>query len=205
MSVQAATRWRTNAAMIADCARLGYLRREWATLDPTYGKGNWWTEWRPAKLAAYDLNPDCGVHVADFRHLPIVLDSFDAAVFDPPYIAQGGRETSTEQEFISRFGLRDAPRTPDAIRLLIHDGLRELRRVVKPGGFILSKAKNYVTSGHLYIGAHYMVQDGIDLGLELVDLLQFITDGVVGADRHERQLHARNNYSTLAVWKVPPW
>lgn len=40
--VLAATAWKTNADLIVDCARLGYLRKEWITLDPTYGRGLWW-------------------------------------------------------------------------------------------------------------------------------------------------------------------
>lgn len=35
--------WANNAELIADCARLGYLRSDWLTLDPTYGNGRFWT------------------------------------------------------------------------------------------------------------------------------------------------------------------
>jgi hypothetical protein len=35
--ILAATSWRSNAELIADCAALGYLRANWLTLDPTYG------------------------------------------------------------------------------------------------------------------------------------------------------------------------
>ena len=39
--------WPTNAAMIADVARLGYLKDTDVILDPTYGKGAWWRVWAP--------------------------------------------------------------------------------------------------------------------------------------------------------------
>ena len=37
--ILAIAKWSSNAALIADCARLGYLRKEWRTLEPTYGYG----------------------------------------------------------------------------------------------------------------------------------------------------------------------
>ncbi len=45
--IYAAQKWPTNAHMIVDAARLGYLRKDWWTLDPTYGLGNFWTLWQP--------------------------------------------------------------------------------------------------------------------------------------------------------------
>lgn len=32
-------KWPSNGHLIADCARLGYLHKDWRTLDPTYGFG----------------------------------------------------------------------------------------------------------------------------------------------------------------------
>jgi len=44
----------SNGALIASVACLGYLRSTDRTLDATYGKGNWWTEWKPDDLTAPD-------------------------------------------------------------------------------------------------------------------------------------------------------
>ena len=49
--VYACTAWPTNAAMIADVHRLGYLKDEDHILDPTYGRGRWWRVWRPGARA----------------------------------------------------------------------------------------------------------------------------------------------------------
>lgn len=47
--VLAATRWATNADLIVDCVRLGYLRATDHVLDPTYEGGRWWTRFRPRR------------------------------------------------------------------------------------------------------------------------------------------------------------
>ena len=65
--ILAATPWTSNAHLIADCHELGYL--DGHVLDPTFGKGNWWTVWRPEKLTAHDLDPERGDGV-DYRDLP---------------------------------------------------------------------------------------------------------------------------------------
>jgi hypothetical protein len=109
MVVLAATRWRTNADLIADCARLGYL--DGHVLDPTYGKGNWWTKWRPEKFTTHDLDPTKGDGV-DFRALPEPDGTFDSVAFDPGYVSPGGRETSTIKEMHAAYGMADTPRNP---------------------------------------------------------------------------------------------
>src|SRR3546814_9896510 len=117
--VLAADTWRTNADLIADVARLGHLRPEWRTVDPTYGRGLWWQSWRPGELVTHDLRLD-GV---DFRDLPHDDDSFDAVAFDPPYVSVGGRKTTGMADLHDRFGLTDAPTSPAGLQELIDDGL----------------------------------------------------------------------------------
>ena len=72
---------------MSDCHRLGYL--EGSVLDATYGHGRFWRDYRPPKLVPLDLDRTYGVMVADFTALPLVDDSFDTVVFDPPYKLNG--------------------------------------------------------------------------------------------------------------------
>lgn len=193
--VLAASRWPDNAALIADCARLGYLRSEWRTIDPTYGRGNWWTRWRPIDLITHDLRID-GV---DFRSLPENDATFDAAAFDPPYIAPGGRNKSTVGDFNDRFGLHETPARPPELQADINAGLTEMNRVVKRRGFILVKCCDYVNGGRVWWGTHYTVVAGLDLGLTLFDRLEHI--GGTGPQSQTTQIHARRNLSTLLVFR----
>lgn len=245
--VLAAHAWPTNADLIADVARLGYLRAEWVTLDPTFGRGIWWKKWRPDELVAHDLAID-GV---DFRDLPYADDTFDAVAFDPPYIAPGGRATSTlgairrgpvteridngrgpkrrtreGSDFHDRYGLVDAPKTPAGVQELLEQGLAEVGRVVKPGGVVLVKCQDYITSGRLWLGTHRTLSHALELGFDVVDRLEHVA-GVrpqpgnrtrkhtacngAGCDAEEcddgrvpsGQQHARRNLSTLFVFRAP--
>ena len=56
--VMAAGTWTSNADLIADCARLGYLQKDFRTIDPTWGGGKFWTTWQPDVLIGSDINPE---------------------------------------------------------------------------------------------------------------------------------------------------
>ena len=200
--VLAATAWPSNAHMVEDLARLGYLRADWRTIDPTYGRGNWWTRWRPDELTVHDLDLDLddgdGV---DFRDLPEVDGAYDAAVFDPPYVCVGGRTTTGLPDMHDRYGLTDAPRTPAGVQALIDDGLAEVARVVRHRGLVLVKCQDYITSGRLWPGTHHTTTRGLELGLRLVDRLEYLTSPRPQPSGR-RQVHARRNLSTLLVWEV---
>lgn len=204
MTVLAATSWTSNARMIEACVQLDYLRPGDRVLDPTYGKGNWWTRYRPDDLVASDLST--GV---DFRQLPHPDASFDVVAFDPPYVCTGGRSKTTIQDFYDRFGLTDCPKTPQGLQELIEAGLKEVMRVTKPRGLILVKCANYVSGGKLWLGAHKTLQYGLDLGLHLQDQLIYVGHGRpqparTRADgRAVRQEHARTNWSTLLILQTP--
>lgn len=192
--VLAADTWRTNADLIADVALLGHLRSEWRTLDPTYGRGLWWTSWRPVELVTHDLRLD-GV---DFRDLPHDAASFDAVAFDPPYVSVGGRSTTGLADLHDRFGLTDAPVTPAGVQELIDAGLAEVARVVRPGGTVLVKCQDYVSGGRLWPGTHLTLTRALELGLVLVDRFEHVA-GIRPQPPGRRQVHARRNLSTLFV------
>lgn len=173
--VLAAHRWPTNGALIADVARLGYL--DGHVLDATHGLGRWWTDWTPERLTRMDsVAAKAGDVCANFLALPFRPGAFDAAAYDPPYVCVGGRKTSTIPEFLNAYGIDTTPTTPAGLRDLIAGGLAELRNAVRPGGLVVTKAMDYVWSGHLYPGAHYALTDALDLGYKLVDRLEHIGD-----------------------------
>lgn len=101
--VMAFDTWPSNAHLIADVARLGYIRGD--VLDCTWGLGNFWTQYRPPaeNLIGTDLNiskSPCGFSV-DFRDQPWDDQSFDTVAFDPPY-----KLTGTPDRIITeRFGV----------------------------------------------------------------------------------------------------
>ena len=200
MTILAATPWNSNADLIADCAALGYLRSDWLTLDPTHGKGNWWTKWRPDRLVTSDLNPSLSTTdlQADFTCLPFQAETFDAVTYDPPYVCVGGRRTSGIESMYDAYGLIRAPRTPADLQTIIDAGLTECEYVLRPGGMLLVKCQDYVSSGKLWLGTHWTLQHALLLDLECVDRLEHIS-GVRPQPPGRRQVHARRNLSTLLV------
>lgn len=189
--IHAATAWKSNAHMIEDVAQLGYLNG--TVLDPTWGRGNWWTRWRPDALIGTDLKQ--GI---DFRSLPYSDDSFDAVAFDPPYVCIGGRKTSGIEAMYDAYGLTEAPQTPAEVQRLINDGLTECARVARR--HVLVKCCDYISSGKLWIGTHHTLTHGLSLGLELVDRLEYVGKGRPQPSGR-RQVHARRNLSTLLVFR----
>jgi SAM-dependent methyltransferase len=187
-TILAAQAWATNAELIADCARLGYLTGR--VLDPTYGRGKWWTAWCPDGLVAHDLKTD-GV---DFRHLPHPDESFDAIAFDPPYKLNG---TPTDK-VDAPYGV-DVVDTRDGRHQLIRDGITECKRVLALDGHLLVKCQDQVNGGKVRWQTHEFTGHAQTLGLRLVDA--FLILGHREQPAGTRQVHARRNYSTLLVFR----
>lgn len=210
--ILAAGVWPENGDLIVACEALGYLDADWPTLDPTYGRGVWWKRWRPRNLVTNDLDPSKATdHHFDYRQIELPDASFRAITFDPPYVAPGGRKTSTAPEFNDRYGLVETPATPTLLQVQNDAGLAEMFRLVEPGGFVLAKCKNYVWSGKWFGGVHRTEDAGLALGFTIQDEFVHASKGSgmqpprTRADGAPvRQHHASNNYSTLIVFRRPP-
>jgi len=209
MTVLSATAWASNAELIAACHTLGYVTSSDAVLDVTYGRGVWWQAFRPHYLVTNDTDPRCNTEFSyDFRYLPIGwMGKFDVIAFDPPYVSPGGRATTTITDFHAAYGTKVVAATPARLHgTLIAPGLQNCARILKPGGRILQKTQNYVSSGTLQPGTYWAYETGTRLGLTLIDELCYLrspgpqpTENLDGTPR--RQVHSRRNYSTLLVWK----
>lgn len=199
--ILAADSFSSNANLIRRVHELGYIRDSDLVLDPTYGRGNWWKEYRPKKLVTRTH-----INGFDFRHMNFSNDMFDVVAFDPPYVSKGGRDTSGIQEMDGAYGMDDAPSTPEGVQKLINAGLYEMRRVCKPNGKILVKCKNYISSGKFFPGVFNTQKWAEQIRLDVVDL--FIHYGSPGPQptinldgSPRKQVHARNNYSVLFVFQ----
>lgn len=157
--------WGTNGELIRDAVLGRVDLANDLCIDPTFESGLWWTEVRPDHLVTYHRDVDG----SDFRDLPHADNEFHHSFLDAPYVAEGGRATSTIKDFNDRYGLDDAPKTPDELQDMINDGLAEQARIVRPGGFIFAKCMNYVSNNELRLGVFSTIAHGLSIGLTVED------------------------------------
>ena len=216
MSIPAAYAHPTNAHLIEDVATLGYLRKEWPTLDPTYGKGVFWRRWRPADLFRADLNPAKSPDYPpgmDVRSMPFPAGAFQAVAFDGPYKLNG---TSAE-DGDENYGV-DVKATWQERHALIRAGMTECARVLRPaprtsarerGGFLLVKCQAQVCSGAVRWQDVEFANHGAEIGLVLVDRFDVLDTGRPQPARTRKdgkpsvQQHAYGRPSTLLVFRKP--
>ncbi len=195
--VKAFDRYPTNADLIATAARLGYLRKDWRTLDSTWGEGTFWKKWRPDDLTGTDLVKGRGLggytHVSiDARDLPFSAQGFDAVIFDGPYKFNG----TPDEEVDRRYGVHLPTRWQDRFDLLIA-GTTEGARVAKT--MLLVKCQDQVVSGKKRWQTRVLTETAEAAGFGLLDALHF--EGGRPQPEGRRQVHARQNYSTLLILK----
>lgn len=191
----------SNADLIAAAARL-WIRPDDTVLDPTWGSGLWWKKYQhPGPFIAHDLYT---LDQIDFLHLPEADATVDVVTFDPPYVSKGGRATSGIVEFDSRYGLTGASRTPLTLAEYNASALPEFLRVLRPGGRVLAKVSDYVSSGKLFLGRHHLVTAALDAGFEVWD--EFVHHSGTGPQplhnldgSRRRQVHSRRAHSFLVV------
>lgn len=196
--VESVVKSRLNGPLIAAAAEL-WIKPDDLVVDVTYGKGNFWTVFRPANFIAHDLYVGDGV---DFRNLPEGDSSVDVVVLDPPYIPQGGRTTSTTQDFLDRYGLHEVPKTANELNLLVAAGMSEAQRVLKPGGRLFVKCMDYINGGRYVQGRHSVVSAAILLDFEQVD--EFVHYSGLGPQPERgKQHHSRRAHSFLCIFRKP--
>lgn len=143
-------------------------------LDVSFGNGV--LVQRLENVTGVDIDPGSAAHVtADSCDLPFDDESFDAAIFDPPYLY--GR---------TRKGLHDRPTWSDERSYNATTGdfhkraqgtAEELERVLVPGGIAVVKVADARLNGRLVLN-HSMVIDAFyEAGLPLRDLLIYVRHG----------------------------
>lgn len=188
--------WATNAELIVDVVRLGYLRPEWVTWDATFGEGTFWRLWRPDSLIGTDLDPaksDKILGPVDFTNAPWKDRSFDCVVLDAPYKLNGKPDPVVD----TRYGVHERRSRDQRLTLLV-DGVAECARVVDEG-FLLVKCMDQVEGGKVRWQTDLVTEKAKACGLGKVDRFDIASYRPQPSGRS--QIHARRNASTLLVFK----
>jgi tRNA G10 N-methylase Trm11 len=134
-----------------------------------------------------------GVSV-DFRVMPFDSDMFDVVAFDPPYKLNGTATIAVD----GRYGVHEKATRTQRHRLMC-SGLIECGRVAAKGGLVLAKCQDQVEGGKMRWQTEMLSDVGKWAGLTKIDRFHMPSyrsqpDGVT-------QQHARNNFSTLIVFR----
>lgn len=191
---------RTNAEAILDLSDLGYLVDTDLILDPTHGLGNWWKLWVPYQgcIRRHDLDPEKAPDgPMDFTALAYRDGVFDVVAYDPPYKLNGSPTASVD----SPYGVHVRATMRQRLSL-IEAGLDECVRVTRPGGILLVKHQDQVSSGHVRWQSTDVRLAAARLGCRHEDEIYVSSWRPQPPGRS--QVHAARNYSTMAVLRRLP-
>jgi hypothetical protein len=207
-----------------------YLPRGCKVADVTYGKGVFWSkiERGTYELHSSDIDPaerpeadECPLWLhrpgVDCRALPYDDASFDALVLDPPYMegffraAKGQRAGSgthvTFQDYYAHDGTHESgpgePKWHDVVFELYRRAGLEARRVLRPGGKLLVKTQDEVSSNTQRLTHIEIVTAFEAMGFYTKDLFILVRTNKPGVSRMKKQEHARKNHSYFLVFELP--
>lgn len=184
-----------NCDLMVKVARL-WIQPLDTVLDTTYGRGAFWSLYRPRLLE---------ISEHDFTKLPYEDDSYDVVVYDPPYTSNGGEPTDDGvADMRDRYGTSEIKGWQ---KLFARNalGLGECARVSR--GLLMVKCADYVESGQRRWGHKFVVDEAEKLGLRQVD--EFILFSGPGPQPKKnldgtprRQVHSRRAHSFLCVFRA---
>lgn len=171
--------------------------------DPTFSTGAFYdgTGIEPPALR-FDIAPQTeSVKEADARHLPLPDGSLSCMILDPPFLATKGRSlTAGEGNRINRrFSVY-----PDekSLHRCYAEMLKEAYRVLKPGGILIFKCQDKVSSGKQYMSHVFVMDTAVETGFYPKDLFVLLAKNRLVADWQARnQKHARKYHCYFIVFQ----
>lgn len=182
----------TNARLMLDCQRLGYLTEP--VLDLTFGLGAFWNLLPDLDVTGNDIDPARGEYREDFQSTGWETGSWPTAVLDPPYRLGG---TPSTPSFDAAYGI-DVRRSSSEVESLIRRGTTEAVRVSSEHALV--KVQDHISSGVLQPLTHWVCEAATEGGGRLVDSLHVV--GGRAQPGGTRQVRARHGYSTLLVFET---
>ena len=168
--------------------------------DPTFSTGAFYngTGIVPPTLR-FDICPQAEeVAEADARQLPLADASISCMMLDPPFLATKGRSlTAGDGNRINRrFGVY-----PDekSLHQCYADMLREAYRVLKPGGILIFKCQDKVSSGKQYLSHVFIINTAVATGFYPKDLYVLLAKNRLVADWQVRNQKTARKYHCYFV------
>lgn len=173
-------------------------------VDATFSTGGFYRNAQiPLPRHRFDLTPQAdGVQEADCRNLPLAADSIQSMILDPPFLATKGPSLSAEigNRINRRFGVYP---NETALRDMYADTISEAYRVLKPGGILVFKCQDKVSSGKQHMMHCFVYTEAVKHGFEPLDLFILLAKSRLIANWQRNQKHARKYHCYFWVFRKP--
>lgn len=172
--------------------------------DVTYGKGVFW---RNIADDAYELTATDLSTGVDCTDLPYEDRSYDAIVFDPPYMhTPGGTAHVNHQNYEGYYGnnrANSSAKYHEAVLELYYAGAKEAWRVLKTGGVYIVKCQDEVCANQQRLTHVELINELTSYGFVIEDLFVLMRNAKPGVSRLLKQVHARKRHSYFLVFIKP--
>lgn len=181
-----------------------YTKENKIDCDPTYSKGYFYKN-TGIKEPEYkfDINPlSEEVVYANAEKLPLLSNSINCLMFDPPFLATTGRslESKSKNNIINkRFGTYP---NENALHIFYRNAIKEFHRVLKDDGILIFKCQDKVSSGKQYFSHCFIYEHAIKAGFYPIDLYILIANNRIVANwQKKNQKHSRKFHCYFWVLK----
>ena len=171
--------------------------------DITFGKGVFWKRLDRQRYELHDSDIRTGV---DCRKLPYEGGTFDAVVFDPPYMhTPGGTAHNGHQNYEHYYSnngtSHESHKYHEAVLDLYFRGADEAFRILRDDGVLIVKCQDEVCANRQRL-THVELSNELTLkGFLVEDLFVVVRKNKPGVSRLLKQVHARKNHSFFMVFR----
>ena len=181
-----------------------YIKSGRFDADVTFSSGGFYrSSTIPLPAHRFDLYPQSAeVQKADCRELPLDDETLESIILDPPFLATKGPSLLSDSGNLINRRFSVCP-TEATLRDLYRDAIAESFRVLKPGGILVFKCQDKVSSGKQYMMHCFVYNEAVQRGFEVLDLFVLLANSRLIANWQKNQKHARKFHCYFWVFRKP--